>query len=129
MKPYQLLGRKYRVGADFVSRSEGDCLSLVAVVMAHYGIDFPDPQRAWYRRYLRGDADVFRDELQKWGHLTNDIECGTVALCRAYDGFGLASFYEDGWISFIGLEVRWSPLEALQVVELYCPRKSNSATS
>ena len=128
MKPYQLLGRGYRVGADFVNRSEGDCLSLVAVVMAYYGIDFPNPQRSWYRRYLKGDADVFRDELQKWGQLTEDIECGVVALCQANEGLGLASFYEDGWLSYIELEVRWSPLEALQIVALYCPQKASCAT-
>ena len=128
MKPYQLIGRGYRLGADFVSRPEGDCLSLARAVMTYYGIATPEPQRSWYRRLRRGDTDVFEEELERWGVKTTDLECGVVALCRGDEGYGMASFYEDGWLSFVGSEVRWSPIAALSVVALYCPPKSSCAT-
>ena len=123
MTPYDLIGRQYRLGADFISRPEGDCLSLARAVLSYHGIKTPTPQRSWYRRLRRGDTAVFKDELEHWGEVTADLRCGVVALCRAENGYGMAVWFEDGWLSFVGSEVKWSPIGALQVVERYCPRK------
>ena len=46
-----------------------------------------------------------------------------MALCTAGDGYGLAVYYEEGWLSFVESVVAWSPTNALPVVGLYCPRK------
>ena len=126
MTPYDLIGRGYRLGADFVSRPEGDCLSLARAVLAYHGVETPAPQRSWYRRLRKGDTAVFRDELERWGEETTDLKCGVVALCQAENGYGMATWFEDGWISYVESAVKWSPIGALQVVALYCQRKSNS---
>ena len=126
MTPYDLIGRGYRLGADFVSRPEGDCLSLARAVLAYHGVETPAPQRSWYRRLRKGDTAVFRDELERWGEETTDLKCGVVALCQAENGYGMATWFEDGWISYVGSAVRWSPIGVPQVVALYCQRKSNS---
>lgn len=123
MTPYDLIGRGYRLGADFVARPEGDCLSLARAVLSHYDIETPTPQRSWYRRLRNGDTAVFKDELERWGEVTTDLRCGVVALCQAENGYGMAVWFEDGWLSFAGSEVKWSPIGALQVVERYCQRK------
>jgi len=127
MTPYDLIGRGYRLGADFVSRPEGDCLSLARAVLAYHGVETPAPQRSWYRRLRKGDTAVFRDELERWGEETTDLKCGVVALCQAENGYGMATWFEDGWISYVESAVKWSPIGALQVVALYCQRKSNFA--
>ena len=126
MTPYDLIGRGYRLGADFVSRPEGDCLSLARAVMTYHGVETPQPERSWYRRLRKGDTDVFRDELERWGVKTEALDCGVVALCQAENGYGMATYFEGGWISFVGSAVQWSPIDVPQVVELYCPRKFNS---
>jgi len=127
MTPYDLIGRGYRLGADFVSRPEGDCLSLARFVLTYHGIETPTPQRSWYRRLRRGDTNVFKDELQKWGEVTADLRCGVVALCQADNGYGMAVWFEEGWLSFVESEVKWSPSDSLVVVERYCQRKLNCA--
>ena len=130
MTPFDLIGRGYRLGADFVSRPEGDCLSLARFVLGWYGIKTPEPQRSWYKRLRRGDTDVFPEELGRWGRITTDLECGVVALCQAENGYGMAVWFEGGWLSFQHcgeLVVRWSPTERLQVHEFYCQAKSSSA--
>ena len=127
MTPYDLIGRGYRLGADFLSRPEGDCLSLARAVMTYHGVETPQPERSWYRRLRKGDTDVFRDELERWGCKTDHLECGVVALCRADNGYGMATYFEGGWIAFVGSAVQWSPIDVPQVVALYCPQKSNSA--
>jgi hypothetical protein len=122
MTPYDLIGRGYRLGADFVTRPEGDCLSLARAVLSYYGVKTPTPQRSWYKRLRRGDTAVFKDELERWGNVTTDLRCGVVALCQAENGYGMAVWFDDGWLSFVGSEVKWSPIGVLQVVERYCRR-------
>ena len=123
MIPHQLIGRRYRLGSNFEQHGTGDCLSLARAVLAYYGITTPEPQRQWYRRLKRGDTAVFREELERWGDRTELLDCGVVALCQADAGYGLATWYLDGWIHYAGSVVKWSPSEALQVHALYCPRK------
>ena len=125
MTPYDLIGRGYRLGADFVTRPEGDCLSLARAVLTYYGIESPEPQRSWYRRLRKGDTSVFPDELGRWGVVTDSLDCGVIGLCQAENGYGMAAYFEGGWISFRESVVQWSPIGLPQVVELYCPRKSS----
>ena len=123
MIPHQLIGKRYRLGSNFEQHGTGDCLSLARAVLAYYGITTPEPQRQWYRRLKRGDTAVFREELERWGDRTELLDCGVVALCQADAGYGLATWYLNGWIHYAGSVVKWSPSEALQVHALYCPRK------
>jgi len=126
MNPYDLLGKPYRLGASFEKHGAGDCLSLARAVLTYYGVKTPEPERSWYRRLRAGDTDVFRDELERWGEQTTDLDCGVVALCRAEHGYGMAAWFENGWLMYAGSAVAWSPLDALQVSGLYCQRKSSS---
>lgn len=119
--PYDLIGMKYRLGASPEKHGAADCLTLAKAVLAWQGIDTPDGQRAWYRRLRRGDTRVFKEELERWGIEISSPRLGTVALCQADCGLGMASYFEDGWISFVESEVRWSPLGAPQVVACYSP--------
>jgi len=125
MKPHQLIGLPYRLGADPVKHNAVDCVSLARTVLKHYGISSPEPTRDWYRRVRRKDFDIFKEELEKWGNKTKQFKIGTVALCKSNYGFGLAVYYEEGWISCGESEVRWSPLDGLEVVGCYSPQKSN----
>ena len=125
MKPHQLIGLPYRLGADPVKHHAVDCLSLARTVLKHYGINSPEPTRDWYRRVRKKDFDIFKEELEKWGNETKQFNIGTVALCKSNNGFGLAVYYEEGWISCGESEARWSPLNALEVVGCYSPQKSN----
>ena len=125
MKPYQLIGLPYRLGADPIKHNAVDCLSLARTVLKHYGISSPEPTRDWYRRVRKKDFDIFKEELEKWGNETKQFNIGTVALCKSNNGFGLAVYYEEGWINCGESEVRWSPLDGLEVVECYSPQKSN----
>ena len=112
----------YRLGSNPVEHGSADCLSLARTVLASHGIPSPPPKREWYRRLRRGDYSVFHDELSAWGVKTADITIGAVGLCRADPGYGLAVYYEDGWLSFAGSAVKWSPIGSLEVVEIYCCR-------
>lgn len=123
MIPHQLIGKRYRLGSNFERHGTGDCLSLARAVLTYYGITTPEPQREWYRRLRRGDTAVFREELERWGDKTDRLDCGVVALCQVDAGYGLATWYLDGWIHYAGPVVKWSPSEALEVYELYCQRK------
>ncbi len=123
MNPYLLLGRPYRLGGDFINYEGGDCLSLARAVLAYYGVNTPEPQRDWYRRLRRGDTSVFKEELERWGQQTTHVDCGVVALCRSENGYGMAVYFENGWLNFGESGVRWSPIGHLQVHEFYCPRK------
>ena len=125
MKPHQLIGLPYRLGADPIKHHAADCLSLARTVLKHYGINSPEPTRDWYRRVRKKDFDIFKEELEKWGNETKQFNIGTVALCKSNNGFGLAVYYEEGWINCGESGVRWSPLNGLEVVESYCPQKSN----
>jgi hypothetical protein len=129
VKPLELIGKRYRLGADFAKHGEGDCLSLARTVLESYGISTPAPQRAWYRRLRRGDTAVFREELERWGVVTDAPRIGVAALCQAGDGYGLAVYAEGGWLSYVGSEVAWNPIGGLPVVALYCPQKLSCATA
>lgn len=123
MQPHQLIGMGYRLGADPERHGATDCVGLARTVVEHYGYTAPTPTRDWYRRLRRGDYNVFPEELERWGARTTGLDCGVVALCQAEKGYGLAAYWEEGWISFVGQAVRWTPTGALPVVALYCPQK------
>ena len=125
MKPHQLIGLRYRLGADPIKHHAADCLSLARTVLKHYGIKSPEPTRDWYRRFRKKDYKIFKEELERWGNETKQFNIGTVALCKSEYGFGLAVYYEEGWINCGESEVRWSPLDGLEVVGCYSPQKSN----
>ena len=125
MKPAKLIGMPYRLGADPEKNGAVDCLHLAKTVLANYGIKTPEPTRSWYRKFRKGEYQIFKEELEKWGNETKQFNIGTVALCKSNNGFGLAVYYEEGWISCGESEVRWSPLDGLAVVGGYSPQKSN----
>ena len=122
MHPYELIGLPYRLGAIPEKHGAADCLSLAKAVLAFQGVATPEPTREWYRRIKRGDTDVFKEELTKWGKEINSPTLTTVALCRGPLGLGMATFFEDGWIHFSGSEAVWSPIGALVVEGLYSSR-------
>lgn len=119
MTPYDLIGRPYRLGADFAIHGSGDCLSLARTVLKHCGIDTPQPQRDWYRRIRRGDTQIFYEQLESWGQLIDEPRLGSVALCQADNGYGLAVWWDGGFLHYRGMEVVWSPVNALDVSGLY----------
>ena len=119
--PYDLIGMKYRLGADPERHGAADCLTLAKAVLAWQGITTPAGKREWYRRLRRGDTAVFQEELRRWGNEINAPKLGTVALCRSVYGLGMASYFEQGWVHFDESAVRWSPTDALPVVAFYCP--------
>ena len=129
LKPYELIGLPYRLGADPVKHKAGDCLSLVRTVLANYGFTVPKGERDWYRRLKKKDYSIFFEELNRWG-VESPPKLGTIGLCKSDDGYGMAAYYEEGWLSYRRtLEdqvVIWSPLEALLVVGCYFQRKPNS---
>ena len=127
MRPDQLIGLPYRLGADPVKHGAGDCLSLCRTVLKYYGISSPIPKRSWYRRIRKKDYSIFDEELNKWG-IESPPKLGAIALCRGNDdGDGMAAFYEEGWLSYQktlgGLVVIWLPLKALMVEGCYYQRK------
>ena len=126
MKPHQLIGLPYRLGADLEKHKAGDCLSLCRTVLKSYGISSPEPERSWYRRLNKKDYSIFFEELNRWG-VDSPPKLGAIALCKSDDGYGMAAFYEEGWLSYqktLGKSVvRWSPLEALSLAGCYFQRK------
>ena len=126
MNPVELIGLPYRLGACPAKHGAADCLSLARAVLAYQGIETPTPSRDWYRRLSRGDTNVFPEELERWGIKTDLPRLGTVALCEANNGYGLAVYWSDGWLNFAGSAVVWSPIGGLPVVGCYFPRKPNS---
>ena len=131
MKPHELIGLKYRLGSDPVKHGTGDCLSLVRTVLDYYGFTVPKGERDWYRRLKRKDYSIFFEELNRWG-VESPPKLGTIGLCKSDDGYGMAAYYEEGWLSYRKtLEsqvVLWSPLEALSLAGCYFQRKPISAT-
>ena len=119
--PHDLIGMKYRLGANPEKHGAADCLTLARAVLAWHGIDSPEGQRSWYRRLRRGDTAVFKDELGRWGNVISSPRIGTVALCQSPLGFGMASYFDGGWVHFDESAVRWSPTGALPVIACYCP--------
>jgi len=126
VKPHQLVGLPYRLGADPEKHKAGDCLSLVRTVLANYGFTVPQGQRDWYRRLRKKDYSIFFEELNRWG-VESPPKLGTIALCKSDDGYGMATFYEEGWLSYQktlgGQVVIWLPLNALMVEGCYYQRK------
>ena len=126
MKPHQLIGLPYRLGADPEKHKAGDCLSLVRTVLGNYGFTVPKGERDWYRRLKRKDYSIFFEELNRWG-VESPPKLGAIALCKSNDGYGMAAYYEDGWLNYQKrleeLVVIWSPLDNLMVEGCYYPRK------
>ena len=126
LKPYELIGLEYRLGSDPVKHGTGDCLSLVRTVLGHYGFTVPKGERDWYRRLKRKDYSIFFEELNRWG-VESPPKLGTIGLRKSDDGYGMAAYYEEGWLSYQKrLEesvVIWSPLDNLMVEGCYYPRK------
>ena len=126
MKPHQLIGLPYRLGADPVKHGAGDCLSLCRTVLKSYGISSPDPERSWYRRLRKKDYSIFTEELNRWG-VDSPPKLGAIALCKSEDGYGMAAYYEEGWLNyqkiFENRVVVWSPLNALMAHGCYYQRK------
>ena len=122
-KRLDLIGMKYRLGAEPERHGQADCLTLSRYILSTYGIGSPQAERSWYRRLRKKDYSIFREQLELWGTQTADIRVGTVALCKTDGGFGLATFIDDypGWLSFVGTEVVWSPDGVLNIENLYCP--------
>ena len=128
MKPYELIGLPYRLGAIPNVHGAGDCYSVAAHVISYLRIEVPRPTRSWYRRLKRGDYQVFPEVLEAWGTKIDAPRLGSVALCSAdNEGYGLAVYYENGWLSYVESAVKWSPLGALPVVACYFPQKQKSA--
>jgi len=114
----------YRLGADPERHGEVDCLSLARAVLAWQGVATPEPTRDWYRRLRRGDYSIFREKLGAWGIVIPLPRLdGTVALCESDHGYGMAVYWEGGFLHCLTKEVKWSPANHLLVVELYCPQK------
>ena len=99
MKPYKLIGLPYRLGADPARHGAGDCLSLVRTVLANYSFTVPQGQRDWYRRLRKKDYSIFTEELNRWG-VASPPKLGTIGLCKSENGFGMAAWYEEGWLSY-----------------------------
>ena len=118
----------YRLGAEPERHGKADCLTLSRYILSTYGIGAPQAERSWYRRLRKKDYSIFKEQLELWGTQTTDIRVGTVALCRAFEGLGLATFIDDypGWLSFGITEVVWNPVEALNIESLYCPGNTSS---
>ena len=132
MKPHELIGLKYRLGSDPIKHGTGDCLSLVRTVLGHYGFTVPKGKRDWYRRLKRKDYSIFFEELNRWG-VESPPKLGTIGLCKSDDGYGMAAYYEEGWLSyrktFGGQVVIWCPLDNLLVEGCYSQRKQICVTS
>jgi len=126
VKPHQLIGLPYRLGADPEKHGAGDCLSLVRTVLANYGFTVPKGERDWYRRLKKKDYSIFTEELNRWG-VDSPPKLGTIGLCKSEDGYGMAAYYEEGWLSYqktLGDQVViWLPLNALMVEGCYYQRK------
>ena len=126
MKPYQLIGLPYRLGADPARHGAGDCLSLCRTVLKSYGISSPEPERSWYRRLKKKDYSIFTEELNRWG-VASPPKLGAIGLCKSDDGYGMAAYYEEGWLSyketFGESVVGWTPLNGLLVEGCYYQRK------
>ena len=126
--PHRLIGLKYRLGSNPEQHGPADCLSLASAVVRYYGFTAPQPARSWYRRLRQGDYSIFEEELERWGTVVEQPRIGSVGLCQAeHGGYGLAAWYESGWLSFVQSEVIWSPTGSLGVVGCYYPLKQNCA--
>jgi hypothetical protein len=125
IEPYELIGLPYRLGAVPERHGAADCLTLAKAVLAWHGIESPCATRSWYRRLRAKDYSIFSEQLELWGIKTDAAKVGTIGLVRAAEGgFGLAAFYDDGWLQFNDRRVTWIPCSDLIPVALYCPQSS-----
>ena len=120
--PVDLIGIPYRLGADPIRHGATDCINLCRTVLAWYGIQAPVPARNWYRRLHAGDTSIFKEQLDLWG---TPGETGIIALVQASNSYGLAVFYDTGWLHCSALinRVVWSP--NVKYEARYCHGKSN----
>ena len=72
---------------------------------------------------------MFPEELERWGEKVDAPRIGSVALCHGENGYGMAVWWEDGWLSFRETEVTWCPHGLLEVVGIYCRLKPSSVKS
>ena len=127
MRPDQLIGLGYRLGADPEVHGVTDCLGLTRAVLAYYGIKSPTPTRQWYRRLRRGDTSIFWEELRQWGVEIDTPRMGSVALCQGVSGYGLAVWWLNGWLSYRENIVCWSPRGSLVECAIFFPSRLNCA--
>ena len=122
LDPADLIGLPYRLGAEPARHGATDCINLCRWVLAWYGIQAPIPARSWYRRIYGGDTRIFKEQLDLWG---TPGETGIIALVQAVDSYGLAVFYDTGWLhcSAQNSRVIWSP--NVKYEARYCHGKSN----
>jgi hypothetical protein len=122
MEPHQLIGLPFRYGADPALHQATDCIGLTRTVLAHHGVWFPVGKRSWYVRLAREDWSVFPEQLALWGDKVTAPRVGAVGLCEApANGLGLAVWWSQGWLSYgTDATVRWSPIDALPVIAVYC---------
>ena len=122
LDPADLIGLPYRLGAEPARHGATDCINLCRWVLAWYGIEAPIPARSWYRRLHAGDTRIFKEQLELWG---TPGETGIIALVQAVDSYGLAVFYDTGWLhcSAQNSRVIWSP--NVKYEARYCHGKSN----
>ncbi len=120
--PADLIGLPYRLGAEPARHGATDCINLCRWVLGWHGIEAPVPARNWYRRLHAGDTTIFKEQLELWG---TPGETGIIALVQASNTFGLAVFYDTGWLhcSAQTSRVVWSP--AVKYEARYCHGKSN----
>ena len=123
--PADLIGLPYRLGADPFKHRATDCVNLCRAALKLQGVDSPIPTRDWYRRLRRGDSEVFLEQLALWGVPALYASAGVVALSRVGKGYGLAAFYDGGWLHCNAQTVRveWSP--AVNIEALYSPGKNS----
>jgi len=120
--PVDLIGLPYRLGAEPARHGATDCINLCRWVLAWHGIEAPVPARSWYRRLHAGDTSIFKEQLDLWG---KPAETGIIALVQASNSFGLAVFYDTGWLHCSAQinQVVWSP--SVKYEARYCHGKSN----
>ena len=55
------------------------------------------------------------------GQAAGRVAAHLVRLAKSKQAYCLVVFFEQGWLSCNETEVKWLPLDFLQVEELYCP--------
>ena len=122
LDPADLIGLPYRLGAEPARHGATDCINLCRWVLGWYGIEAPVPARSWYRRLHAGDTSIFKEQLELWG---TPGETGIIALVQAVNSYGLAVYFDTGWLHCNAQTNRvvWSP--AVKYEARYCHGKSN----
>jgi hypothetical protein len=72
--------------------------------------------------YMQETLSIFKEQLELWG---TPGETGIIALVQAVDSYGLAVYFETGWLhcSAQNNRVVWSP--TVKYEARYCHGKSN----